>query len=66
MSVGCFCIKNIYSMLRLQLASRVVHQVVTWKTAKTESLGPKAPVWTDGQQGPSVSKEPWVLWCKFP
>lgn len=33
-SVGCFCIKNTFFMLRLLLAIRLVHQVVTWKTKK--------------------------------
>lgn len=42
-SVGCFCIKNIYFMLRFLFALRMVHQVVTWKTVKTESCRSKMP-----------------------
>ena len=75
--MGCFCIKNIYFMLRLLFAIRMVHQVVTWKTKQNLKVtDPKCHMELTNSYVPSFSKEhlgplqkfPWpILWilCEF-
>lgn len=66
-SVGCFCIKNTYFMLRLLLAIRMVHQVVTWKQRKNwKAIDPKCHMALMNRYVPSFSEEYLGLFWEFP
>lgn len=65
-SVGCFCIKNSYFMLRLLLAI-MVHQVVTWKQRKNwKAIDPKCHMALMNSYVPSLSEEYLGLFWEFP